>query len=73
MPAEAARLRRDLGRTDRRFLGLVLAAAALAAPVGVLVAGHGSKARPGCVRTLEPGFMGGQTVTRCRPAASQDR
>lgn len=73
MPAESARLQRRIGRRDRRFLGLVVATAALAAPVGVFVAEQSSKARPGCVRTLERGFMGGQTVTRCAPAGSQDR
>jgi hypothetical protein len=73
MPAESARLRRRLGRRDRRFLGLVVTTAALAAPVGVVLAEHGSKVKPGCVRTLERGFMGGQTVTRCAPAGSQDR
>jgi hypothetical protein len=66
MPSESARLRRPVERRDRRFLGIVLAAAVLAAPAGVVLAGESSKARPGCVQTLERGFMGGQTVTRCR-------
>jgi hypothetical protein len=73
MPAESARLRRRLERRDRRFLALVLTTAALAAPVGVVAAEHGSKARSNCVRTLEPGFMGGQTVTRCAPAGAHGR
>ena len=71
MPAESARLLRPVGRRDRRFLGIALAAAALAAPAGVVLAAGSSKPPPGCVRTLEPGFMGGQTVTKCeKPAAA---
>jgi len=64
VPAENARLRR-LARRDRRFLAAVVAVAALAAPAGVVLAGRGSAPPVGCVRKLERGFMGGQTVTVC--------
>jgi hypothetical protein len=70
MPAESARLRRRLDRRDRRFVGLVVAAAVLGTPAGIVLAGRDSGPPPGCVRTLERGFMGGQTVTVCRSPAA---
>jgi hypothetical protein len=73
MPAESARLRRRLGQWDRRFIGIVVAAVALAASAGVLLAQRGSTTPPGCVRRLEPGVMGGQTVTKCRGSAARAR
>lgn len=67
MPAEAARLQRRLDGRDRRFVAIVVAAAVLATPAGIVLAERGAKTPPGCVRTLERGFMGGQTVTTCKP------
>jgi hypothetical protein len=65
MPAESARLRRSLQSRDRRFLALV-AAVVLSTPVTLVLAERNAKPPPGCVRRLERGFMGGQTLTTCR-------
>jgi hypothetical protein len=66
MPAESTRLRRSLGRRDRRFLAIVAAAIVLGTPVGLVLAERTPKPPAGCTRRLERGFMGGQTATICR-------
>lgn len=66
MPVESARLRRRLDGRDRRFVGIVAVAVVLGTPAGIVLAGRDSRPPPGCVRKLERGFMGGQTVTTCR-------
>jgi hypothetical protein len=65
VPAESARLRRSLGGRDRRFLAIVAAAVVLATATMLVLAGRGANPPAGCVRHLERGFMGGQTVTIC--------
>jgi hypothetical protein len=65
VPAERARLRQTLQARDRRFLAIVAAALFLVAPAVLILAGRGAKPPAGCVRHLEAGFMGGQTVTIC--------
>lgn len=65
MPAESARVRRPLGRRDRCFLALAACAALAATSAAAVVGGRGSEPAPGCVATIQPGFMGGQTSTVC--------
>lgn len=65
MPAEQARLRRSLQGRDRCFLAIVAAALLLVTPAALILADRGAKSPAGCVRRLEAGFMGGQTVTVC--------
>jgi hypothetical protein len=71
VPAESARLRRRLGARDRRFLAIVAAVIVLGTPAGVVLAARDAKPPPGCVRRLERGFMGGQTVLTCHSPAAE--
>jgi hypothetical protein len=71
MPAESARLFRRVRPRDRLFVGVVLAATAIGAPIGIVVSSHsGAALAPGCVSRIEPGFMGGQTATYCGKRAA---
>ena len=71
MPAESVRLGRQLQGRDRGFLAIVAAAVALGTPTGIVLAERHAQPPPGCVRHLERGFMGGQTVTTCRSPAAE--
>lgn len=71
MPAERARLRPSLQRRDRRFLAIVAAAVVLGTTTALVLAGRDAKPPTGCVRRLERGFMGGQTVTICRNRSTE--
>ncbi len=71
MPAECARLRRSLQRRDRRFLAIVAAVVFLGVPTALVLADRNAKPPTGCVRRLERGFMGGQTVTVCRNQSTE--
>jgi hypothetical protein len=73
VPAETARLQRRLAGRDRRFLTAVVAAVVLGTPAGVVLAERHAKPPLGCVRRLERGFMGGQTVTTCHSPARTGR
>jgi hypothetical protein len=70
VPSESERLHRRVGRRDRWFVGIVALATAVGTPLAIVLVGHGSAAPAGCVRTLEPGFMGGQTGTYCGKRAA---
>lgn len=51
---------------DRWFVGLVVAATAVGTPIAIVLgANTNPKLAPGCVTTIEPGFMGGQTAKYC--------
>lgn len=73
MPAESARLRRRLDARDRRFVAVVVAAVALATPAAIVLAERGPGPPAGCVRRLERGFMGAQTVTTCNRRLTGER
>ena len=46
-------------------MGVVAAATAIGTPVAVVMASRSPTLAAGCVSTLRPGFMGGQTTTYC--------
>lgn len=69
MPAESERLRRRLGSRDWMFLGIVAAAIAAAAAIGLLVSARGGGAGARCVVYSHPNFTGGATYSYCGPAA----
>jgi hypothetical protein len=70
VPAESTRLQRRLRARDRWFVGVVAGAAVIGTPIAVVAVGHGAAPPPGCVTTLRPGFMGGQTGTYCGKRAA---
>jgi hypothetical protein len=84
MPAEAARLEREVGRRDRRFLAALACAAVIGTPVAVLIARHDSKpaSRSGaaCIDAPHAGVLGGgayhycgaEAAAFCRRFASED-
>jgi hypothetical protein len=83
VPADARRLRRPIGRRDRRFFGVLAAGAAVAAAVGAL--GLGARTAPSesprCITRPAVGVMGGgawrfcgaRAVAFCRTHANADR
>ena len=73
MPAEAVRLKRRIGRRDRRFFAALVCAAAVGIPAIVLVGRHGEvQASPGsatCIEAAHAGVLGGGTYHYCGAAA----
>jgi hypothetical protein len=69
VPAEAARLKRRVGRRDRRFFAALACAAVVATPAIVLAARHETKPSPregaACIDVAHAGVLGGGTYHYC--------
>jgi hypothetical protein len=71
VPAEASRLRRRVGRRDRRVLVALAALAVAGTAVGVALPGHTKAPAPACIVFDEAGVLGGGTWRLCGDAARE--
>jgi hypothetical protein len=69
VPAEAARLKRQVGRRDRRFLAALACAAVVATPAIILAGRHettpSSREGAACIEVAHAGVLGGGTYHYC--------
>lgn len=69
MPAEAARLKRQVGRRDRRFFAALACVAAVATPAIILAGRHettpSSREGAACIDVAHAGVLGGGTYHYC--------
>ena len=69
MPAEAARLKRQVGRRDRRFFAALACAAVVATPAIILAGRHettpSSREGAACIDVAHAGVLGGGTYHYC--------
>ena len=69
MPAEASRLRRRVGRRDRRVLVLLATLAVAGTAAGIALPGGEQPPETGCITYAEAGVLGGGTWRLCGKAA----
>lgn len=69
MPAEAARLKRQVGRRDRRFFAALVCAAVVGTPAIILAGRHEttppSRQGAACIDVPHAGVLGGGTYHYC--------